>query len=454
MSREWKVGKQGTAGAMTGASGAAADAPGPGKRTLTEGLQLKPDGGPPGGGSGSAVQPPQPQPSPQPPSPQQPVPPGQPQPPASQDMVSLTVHVDGQYVQVYIAPGGIDHKPNVFLFFHGHQANLGIDPKIPIDMDSDNVSGKDTAAAAVQQAKALNTVVLLPQGAHGGRKQHGGRMPALRDGGSLPSFVDDILAEIAGKVPIKGDPGPVVPAHIALAGHSAGGYEGVNDALRTAGKYADTITDITLMDSSYADVHFEAARDWAFRQPSADQAGPAKTIRIVQSEDQILRSHHDVQDPKFPDDPTKTIDEPGQPHWVDTFGSASLESWARTSRSKMTVKHIVRYDQKPIKGKGSTLGKLDADRGNNTGTVQHTQLFRQDGQLQCDILVLRSDLGHHEIRDNVMDDAIDSIGQGAAGSDSFGKNQIPYYGRDPQAPHANNQEHVPGEPQPKQKPKR
>jgi hypothetical protein len=34
---------------------------------------------------------------------------------------------------------------------------------------------------------------------------------------------------------------PIVPNYIALAGHSAGGYEGVHDALGTAGKYADTI---------------------------------------------------------------------------------------------------------------------------------------------------------------------------------------------------------------------
>ena len=65
MSREWKAGKQGTAGAMDGAIGGAADTPGPGKRTLTEGLQLKPDGGSPGSGSGSAVQPPQPSPQPE-----------------------------------------------------------------------------------------------------------------------------------------------------------------------------------------------------------------------------------------------------------------------------------------------------------------------------------------------------------------------------------------------------
>ena len=91
--------------------------------------------------------------------------------------------------------------------------------------------------------------------------------------------------------------------------------------------------------------------------------------------------------------------------------------------------------------------------GLRTGIIRHSQVLNADGEVQCDILVLRSDLGHYEIRDNVMDDAIDSIGQGAAGSDKFAKNQIPGYGRDPMAPHAGNREHVPGEPEPEPKPK-
>jgi hypothetical protein len=81
--------------------------------------------------------------------------------------------------------------------------------------------------------------------------------------------------------------------------------------------------------------------------------------------------------------------------------------------------HIVAYKPRPIEGKGSQLDDIAADRGNRTGTLQHSQVLNAAGQVQCDILVLRSDLGHHEIRDNVMDDAIDSIGQRAAGSDKF-----------------------------------
>lgn len=259
----------------------------------------------------------------------------------------------------------------------------------------------------------------------------------------MPKFVDDILAQVALLAPVKGPVGPIVPNRLSLAGHSAGGYEGVHDALRTAGKYADTITDITLMDASYADSHFEDALNWIFKTPS-----PNKSIRIVQSDDQILRSHHNVPDPG---DPKKTIDEIRAPHWVDYFSDVALDTAAKAH--KMSVNHIVRYKPRPIQGKGSQLDDIAADRGNHTGTLQHSQVLDAAGKVQCDILVLRSDLGHHEIRDNVMDDAIDSIGQGAAGADRFGKNQIPGYGRDPMAPHAGNSEHVPGEPERKPKPR-
>ena len=471
MTHERKLGKQGSAGVATAGVSPASDPNatlGVGKQTLTGAagptgapaptgpagqppVQRKADGdgatGPAGqlpvqrkgdgdgSGSGSGA-----------PSPggfQSPPPPPQ----ANQDMVSLTVTADGQVVQVYIAPGGVDHTPNVFLFFHGQRANLGIDSKVTPKED-DNVSGNDTAGAAVAQGKSPNTIVLLPQGVRGGGgKEDGGAMPALRGKGNLPKFIDDILAAVAAQVPFKGPDGPIAPKHIALAGHSAGGYQGVHDALRTAGRYADTISDITLMDSSYADSHYQDAQDWIFNSPT-----PHKTLRIVQSDDQILRSHHTENDPSDPTGKRK-IDVIGDPHWLGYFGDGALDTAAKRSRAKMTINHLVQYKPRPTQGKGSNLDDVAADRGNHTGTLQHSQVINAQGQIQCDILVLRSDLGHHEIRDNVMDDAIDSIGQGAAGSDQFGQNQMPYYGRDPNAPHSGNAEHVPGEPEPKPKPK-
>ena len=76
------------------------------------------------------------------------------------------------------------------------------------------------------------------------------------------------------------------------------------------------------------------------------------------------------------------------------------------------------------------------DRGNDSFVIQHSQILRADGAVQCDILIMRSNLSHHRIRDNVMDDAIDSIGQGEQGNAGFGKNHLPDYGRDPTLSHA------------------
>jgi len=100
----------------------------------------------------------------------------------------------------------------------------------------------------------------------------------------------------------------------------------------------------------------------------------------------------------------------------------------------MSINHKKAFEFK----KNSSYGTGE-DRGNMTEMVQHTQILNKDNQVQCDILVLHSNLGHHEIRDSTMDDAINSIGQGAAGSDQFGRyDDDPSYGRDPKKPHEGN----------------
>src|SRR5438045_3398794 len=45
-------------------------------------------------------------------------------------MLAFVVPARGQQVQVYISPGGINTKPDVFMFFHGQRANLKIDDTI------------------------------------------------------------------------------------------------------------------------------------------------------------------------------------------------------------------------------------------------------------------------------------------------------------------------------------
>jgi hypothetical protein len=341
-------------------------------------------------------------------------------PTGSKNMESFVVTARGQRVQIYVSPGGINHTPDVFMFFHGYYANLGIDPKID-PKSSDNASGEDTAAAAMAQAKALNTLAMLPQGVRGDDSNDGGRMDALqpktkqelKDKNALPLFIDEILARVAEHLQKTGT---LAPNHIGIAGHSAGGYKGVNDALSQAGGYEDKITDITLMDSSYSSSHFASTSKWMF------EGSPGKTVRIVQSLGQL--QHGWVRDKDNPKGPKLPVD----PWHKKYFGEAELKGLAG--------KH------------GMTITKLSAgeDRGNQTKVVQHTQVLTADGKVQCDVLIMQSDLGHHEIRDNVMDDAIDSIGQGAQGNVDFGKNQIPDYGRDPSMPHDGNVEPKPAKP--------
>jgi len=319
-------------------------------------------------------------------------------PAGSSDMQSMVVHVDGQYVQVYVSPLGVTHDPDVFVFFHGHDANLGIDPAMKHGQ-ADNRSGEDTAASAMAQARTKNTIAILPQGVRGhhtaDRTQEGGYMKALKDGkkGALGEFLNDIFAQVGPKLHIEG---PLTPHHISLAGHSAGGYMGVHDALKSAGDLTDSITDITLMDTSYADIHFVDAQNWLFKGPGN------KALRIVQAPNQI--------DPGYVDKEKKW--HPTNRFWAKYFDQSALASVAKAH--KMTVRTM-------------TAGE---DLGGNTSVYQHTQVVSSDGQVQGDVLVLISHLGHHEVRDNVMDDSIDSIGEGAEGSSKFGRNHVENLGRE------------------------
>jgi hypothetical protein len=193
------------------------------------------------------------------------------------------------------------------------------------------------------------------------------------------------------------------------------------------GKYADTITDITLMDSSYADSHFESTATWMFA------GSPGKTVRIVQSKDQLDHRYE-----KDKDDPRKShpVDDP---YWKHTFSEAALRAQVNTFNKKQPADQKMQFNAAM---KFNEDSKSD-DRGNETYVIQHSQILRQDGTVQCDILIMRSNLSHHRIRDNVLDDAIDSIGQGEQGNASFGKNHLPDYGRDPALSHADDKANTP-----------
>jgi|GEM_PF-3097412 len=334
--------------------------------------------------------------------------------PPTSGMTAFVIEAEGQFCQIYVSPGGLTNdSPDVFMFFHGHDAQLGIDPSL--QGQKGNASGEDSAGAAMAQAKTKNTIAILPQGVLGGGGSHtkeGGFMSALHSGkpGAFATFVDAILAQVGPKL---GREHELVPRHISLAGHSAGGYQGIHDALSSAakGKYADTISDITLMDSSYSPTHFGDTRDWLFT------GSPGKTVRIVQSPDQLKHGYTKDKDKK-----TVVVEAWHKKY----FDEGKLDAYAKAH--KMSIK---------------TQSVAGDDRGSNTRAVQHTQIITADGKVQGDVLILESALDHHAIRDNVIDDSIDSIGQGEAGADSYGKNHIDNYGRKQEPKHDKHDKHAP-----------
>jgi hypothetical protein len=292
-----------------------------------------------------------------------------------------------QKCQVFASAGDITETPDIFLFFHGHSAQYGIDAAQK--GKSGSLSGIDVAEQAVSQAKGKNVIAILPQGVAAGsikndhskdRHTHeGGYMKALQAG--LPTFLSSVLDAVAVDLNMP----KLSPGHISIAGHSAGGYQGVHDALKGAGDLLDHISDITLMDSSYSDAHFKDAAKWMF------QGQPGKSLRIIGSPDQIDSGMHS-----------------------GTFSKSAINSHAK--QAGYEVEHL------------STKGD---DRDNHTSVHQHSQL-KKDGAVHGDILILKSARSHGQIRDDVMDDAILSIGQGAAGNEKFAKHDIKHHVPDPE----------------------
>jgi hypothetical protein len=292
-----------------------------------------------------------------------------------------------QKCQVFASAGALTETPDIFLFFHGHVAQYGIDDAQK--GKSGVKSGIDVAEQAVSQAKGKNVIAILPQGVVGGsikndhskdrRTHEGGYMKALEAG--LPTFLSSILDAVAVDLGMS----KLSPGHISIAGHSAGGYQGVHDALQGAGDLLDHITDMTLMDSSYSAAHFKDAATWMF------QGAPGKSLRIIGSPDQIDSGVHS-----------------------GTFGKSAINAHAK--KAGYEVEHL------SVKGD---------ERDNHTSVHQHSQL-KKDGAVHGDIIILKSARKHHDIRDDVMDDAILSIGQGAAGNEKFATHDLEHHVEEPE----------------------
>lgn len=303
-----------------------------------------------------------------------------------------------QQVLVYVAAGQLTLTPDVFVFFHGQWANYGIDPrqlanrkaaeqariarekadptKDPKKIKGDETeayvdSGRDSSAEAMQHAQGRNVIAILPQGVMGGGGSTGGHMPVLTaKGGGLPALVDSIMASL--QKDLHGD--RMKPGRLSIAGHSAGGYMGVHEALASAGEDRDTITDVTLMDAEYEGAQFENASAWLL------QGKGGKSFRIVASPGQLKTGRH-----------------------LPYFSPENLTQHAKDKGFSVV-------DQ----------GGAGDARGPKTTVVYHARVM-QGSEVHADVLILATDMEHHHVRDNVMDDAILNIGQGGkGGGDTFG----------------------------------
>ncbi len=339
------------------------------------------------------------------------------QPPADlhgtyKGVFSKVYNTGAQKSQVWVSEGGVSATPNIYVHFHGYRTDYGIDhdleweesPELKLNQKTQKYyqpapkehrsmvdvggSGHRAAKEAMAAATNKNTVVILPQGTlgeGGGGAHEGGFMRDIEKLG-LAGFLDKILKQLAVDIGVQA----LSPGHIGLGGHSAGGYEGTHQAMKRLGKgqkdeaLMDQITDLTLYDASYSSAHLSDAQQWMVHGEGG------KNLRLVNSK------------------------------WQHEGGGKEEKTWQS---------HLGPAALKKLAGKSFTLhevGDAGAKLDNETSVMQHTQLIRKDnGKVQCDVLVLmyhqKKGSDHEPLRDRTIDDAIMSIGEGAAGNATFGR---------------------------------
>ncbi len=304
--------------------------------------------------------------------------------PAKRLVISVGEKHFKQRCLVLVSPKGITTTPDIFIHFHGHDADYGLNKR---RRKGSTKSGSDVVAKSMVSARA-NLIALLPQGNIGGKSQSGGRMKALNRLG-FPKFVAAVLAKVAKALNIAS----LKPGKIGVSGHSAGGYEGVASTLRKAGALKDNITEVTLMDTAYTPSHFRLAEKWLY------SGSPGKSLRIVGQRHQV----------KWPRRRKGRVDS-HHPY----FGHRNIIKRARYNRCVATNVKVV-----------------DPDRDHKSKVLQHTKITK-NGKSHADVLVLRTEVKkrtHGTLRDQFIDDALHGTGQGMAGTKYFGKGGRPKTGQ-------------------------
>jgi hypothetical protein len=282
--------------------------------------------------------------------------------------------VGGQKVFVFVSPRGITTRPDIFVHYHGYNAHYSIEEP------TKNLAGIGVVARSMANARA-NLVAILPKGSGIGM------MPAL-DKMGFPRFVTKVLEELGKE--LRKNENLLRPGKIGVSGHSAGGYEGVQQTLTTAGRFRDSLTEVTLIDAGYSKNLWLVVKKWLL------SGKPGKSLRIVAQGHQVARPW---------DRPGKGIT---SHHPV--FGRAQIVR-KRNLPNGWTAKHL------PI---------VDPRRDHGTTVLQHTKIYNKQGKEHADVLILRdaawsNGARHEAIRDDFIDDALHGTGQGTSGTDRFGR---------------------------------
>ena len=324
----------------------------------------------------------------------------------------LVVSVGKQRCLVLVSPKGITTTPDIFIHYHGWSADymikggtvthkLGHMTGLENEYSSkvDTKSGSDVVVKSIASTRA-NLIALLPQGNIGEGSKRGGRMPEI-DRMGFPKFVATILAKLAKTLNVKS----LKPGKIGVSGHSAGGYEGVASTLKKAGALKNNITEVTLMDTAYSQTHFKLAEKWLYSGSSG------KSLRIV-------GRIHQVQWRKY----RKYKAKGGRPAYKKTI---SHHPWFGSREIKRRAAKYPGF-------KATNVKVVDPNRDHKSKVLQHTKITK-GGKLHADVLVLRTEVTskktHGLLRDQFIDDALRSTGQGMAGTKYFGKGGWPKAGK-------------------------
>lgn len=184
----------------------------------------------------------------------------------------------GHEALVFLPEAGIQSPVSVFVFFHGHDADYGVDKTGNFEASGDNPAQATHMAESVSKGRP-NTIAILASA-----EQHA-VFQWSKVGVNLPAIVDDVFKGLKADLKMN----ELKPGTIQLAGHSAGG-EALGLAVESAGSggagsfSGNDIHEVTVQEGGYGFPSFAKLAKWFL-----SSAAPKK-IRVIS-----VASHADFE---------------------------------------------------------------------------------------------------------------------------------------------------------------